>query len=67
MNTTLLKKVRPNLYVSTDADIQRLMETVEGADMELPILLAAFGPMRREDYGNDDVLKAVYRYAMNNR
>ncbi len=44
-----------------------MMEAVEGTDMELSILLAAFGPMRREDYGNDDVLKAVYRYAMNNR
>lgn len=47
LNTTLPKKVRPDLYVPTDADIKRLMEAVEGSDMELPILLAAFGPMRR--------------------
>lgn len=47
LNTTLPKKVRPNLYVPTDADIQRLMEVIKGTDMELPVLLAAFGPMRR--------------------
>lgn len=47
LNTSLPKAKRPKLYIPTDSDIKRLMEAVEGTEMELPILLAAFGPMRR--------------------
>lgn len=47
VNTMLPKKVRPDLRLPTDADIKLLMELVEGTEMELPILFAAFGPMRR--------------------
>lgn len=47
LNTALPKKVRPDLYVPSDAEIKRLMEYVSGTEMELPVLLAAFGPMRR--------------------
>lgn len=47
LRTVLPKKVRPDLYIPSDADISRLMAFCEGSDMELPILLAAFGPMRR--------------------
>jgi integrase len=47
LNTSLPKKIRPELYVPSDSDIKRLIEYVTGTDMELPILLAAFGPMRR--------------------
>ncbi|HJC24970.1 MAG TPA: site-specific integrase [Candidatus Eisenbergiella merdavium] len=47
LNTALPKKVRPDLYVPSDEDVRRLMQAVAGTDMELPILLAAFGPMRR--------------------
>ena len=47
LNTVLPKKVRPKIYVPTDAEIKRLMAYVEGSEMELPILLSAFGPMRR--------------------
>lgn len=46
-NTTLPKKVRPDIYVPSDMEIKRLLSVVSGTDMELPILLAAFGPMRR--------------------
>ncbi|MDU3369538.1 MAG: site-specific integrase [Clostridioides difficile] len=47
LNTDLPRKVRPKLYIPTDGDVKRLMETVAGTPMEIPVLLAAFGPMRR--------------------
>lgn len=47
LNTALPQKIRPNLYVPSDNDIKRLLSEVSETDMELPILLAAFGPMRR--------------------
>lgn len=47
LHTALPKKVPPKLYVPSEAEIQRLMATVKDTVMELPILLAAFGPMRR--------------------
>ena len=45
--TALPQKVRPHLYIPTDAEVGLLMQHVTGTDMELPVLLAAFGPMRR--------------------
>lgn len=47
IHTALPKKVRPDIYVPKDAEIRRLMDIVKDTEMELPILLAAFGPMRR--------------------
>lgn len=47
LNTALPKKVRPDLYIPSDADIQRLLTYVKDTELELPVLLAAFGPMRR--------------------
>lgn len=47
LHTVLPKKVPPKIYVPSEAEIQRLMDSVKGTVMELPILLAAFGPMRR--------------------
>lgn len=47
LNTKLPKKVRPDIYVPSDSEIKRLMNYVKNTEMELPILLAAFGPMRR--------------------
>lgn len=47
LNTALPKKERVELYIPTDAEIKRLLSTVQDTEMELPILLAAFGPMRR--------------------
>lgn len=47
LNTSLPEKVRPDIYVPSDSDIQKLVEYLKGTDMELPVLLAAFGPMRR--------------------
>lgn len=47
LNTDLPKKVRPEIYVPTDGEIRRLLSLTVDTDLELPILLAAFGPMRR--------------------
>ena len=47
IRTDLPKKIRPNIYVPSEADIQTLLQTIRGKKMELPVLLAAFGPMRR--------------------
>ena len=47
LNTVLPQKIRPQLYVPTDDDIKKVMEAAKGTEMEIPILLAAFGPMRR--------------------
>jgi integrase len=34
-------------YIPDDVDIQAIIEEAKGTDLEIPILLAAFGPMRR--------------------
>ncbi|MCH1980970.1 tyrosine-type recombinase/integrase [Ruminococcus sp. OA3] len=47
LNTALPKKIRPELYIPSDSEIRVLLDQVKGTEMELPILLAAFGPMRR--------------------
>lgn len=47
LNTSLPKKVRPNICIPSEGEIQRLLQAVSGTSMELPVLLAAFGPMRR--------------------
>ena len=47
LNTRLPKARKPDLYIPTDEDIKKLLNHVKGTEMELPILLAAFGPMRR--------------------
>lgn len=49
INTKLPEKIRPKLYVPSDDDIMRLMDTVNGTNLEIPVLLAAFGPMRRSE------------------
>lgn len=47
LNTDLPQKIRPSIYVPSDNEVKHLMKFVTGDEMELPILLAAFGPMRR--------------------
>lgn len=47
LNTALPKKKAPDIYIPTEAEIKLLIECVTDTDMELPVLLAAFGPMRR--------------------
>lgn len=47
LRTALPKKVRPKLYIPVEDDVRKLMDAVQGTEMEIPVLLAAFGPMRR--------------------
>ena len=47
IKTNLPKKVRTELYIPTEEEIKRLIDTVRDTEMELPVLLSAFGPMRR--------------------
>lgn len=47
LNTALPKKVRSEIYIPSESEIKQLLDVVSGTDMELPVLLAAFGPMRR--------------------
>lgn len=47
LTTALPQKIRPKLHIPTDDEVKRLMAHVKGTELELPILLAAFGPMRR--------------------
>lgn len=47
LNTSLPKKKHVDLYIPSDDEVKRLIEVVAGTDMEIPVLLSAFGPMRR--------------------
>ena len=46
IRTTLPQRTKPNLTIPSDNDIKALIEAVRGSKLELPIMLAAFGPMR---------------------
>ena len=48
-NITLPQKNKPELYIPDDNDIKILLNAVKGKRIEIPILLAAFGPMRRSE------------------
>lgn len=47
LRTTLPQRKRPDLYVPSDEDICRLLEHIKGKELEIAVLLAAFGPLRR--------------------
>ena len=47
LKTTMPQKETPNLYIPKDDDIKKLIKIVENTEMEIPILLGAFGMMRR--------------------
>lgn len=47
VSVKLPQKKEIELHIPTDAEIKQIMSAVEGKNLELPILLAAFGPMRR--------------------
>lgn len=49
LQTTLPAKKRPDLHIPTDKEVKKLINIVKGTNMELPILLAAFGPLRRSE------------------
>lgn len=49
LRTDLPNKIRPSIYVPTDKEVETLIRRVSGTQMEIPVLLAAFGPMRRSE------------------
>lgn len=44
---TTPQKEKKEIYIPDDNDIKKLLNSVKGKKIEIPILLAAFGPMRR--------------------
>lgn len=46
LTTTLPQRTKPKLTIPSDEDVKALLEAVRGTTLELPIMLAAFGPMR---------------------
>lgn len=72
LRTALPQKARPKLYVPTDEEIQKVLLCVQGTEMEIPVLLAAFGPMRRSeicalhsDHIDRNVVHVEYAMVMN--
>lgn len=47
INADLPQKIPPKIDVPEDPDVLKLVDAVMGTNLELPVLLAAFGPMRR--------------------
>lgn len=47
LKTTLPAKKRPDLYCPSDDDVKTLLKHIHGTDLEIAVLLAAFGPLRR--------------------
>lgn len=46
---TLPEKKKPELHIPDTKDVKRIIEHVEGTEMEIPVLLAAFAPLRRSE------------------
>ena len=46
LTTTLPQRTKPKLTIPSDKDVKALLAAVRGSTLELPIMLAAFGPMR---------------------
>lgn len=46
-NTKLPEKRKIERYIPSDSDIKKLLEAIEGSEMEKAVLLAAFGTLRR--------------------
>lgn len=47
LKTTLPAKKKPELYTPSDDDVKKLLHHIAGTELEIAVLLAAFGPMRR--------------------
>lgn len=47
MHSALLFLKKFDLHIPSDQDVKKLLNTVSDTEMELPILLSAFGPMRK--------------------
>lgn len=49
LNTTLPAKKRSDLYCPSDKDVKELLRQIKGTELEIAVLLAAFGPLRRSE------------------
>ncbi len=47
LKVTLPARKKPDLYCPSDDDIKQLLATIKGTELEIAVLLAAFGPLRR--------------------
>lgn len=47
LSVTLPDKKHTELYCPSDKDVKKLLREIAGTDLEIAVLLAAFGPMRR--------------------
>ena len=47
LKTTLPAKKKPDIYCPSDEDIIKLLKHIEGTELEIAVLLAAFGTLRR--------------------
>lgn len=47
IKVSLPAPIKPNLYCPDDADVKKLLNHIAGKELEIAVLLAAFGPMRR--------------------
>ena len=47
LNATLPARQKPELYCPNDNDIKNLLDHIKGTELEIAVLLAAFGPLRR--------------------
>lgn len=47
VSITAPQKEKKELYIPDDEDMKKVLQAAEGTELEIPILLAAFGPMRR--------------------
>lgn len=46
LTTSLPQRTKPKLNIPSDDDVKTLLGAVRGTTLELPVMLAAFGPMR---------------------
>lgn len=47
IKTTLPARKKPDLYTPSDTDVKMLLKQIQGTELEIAVLLAAFGPLRR--------------------
>lgn len=49
LKTTMPQKIIPDYHIPTDDEIKTLLKIIANTEMEIPILLGAFGMMRRSE------------------
>lgn len=47
LRITLPQRIKPELHTPNDDEIMTLLGSIQGTELEIAVLLAAFGPMRR--------------------